>query len=110
MAGPWRFVCMLVAVLALGQLGCTTAQMSAPPSADALERIPPGTRVRITTRAGDTLAIKVTEASADAVSGRDRHFRLHEIAREQIDDIEAPPQNDFVVALLFFLLVFVART
>jgi hypothetical protein len=84
--------------------------MSAPPSADTLDRIPPGTRVRIKTREGDTLRIRVTEASAEAVAGRDRYFRQHEVPRERIEDIEAPPQNDWVVALLFFVLVFVART
>jgi hypothetical protein len=109
-AGPRLAACLLIAVLAIATLGCTTAQMSTPPSADTLDRIPPGTWVRITTREGDTLRIKVSEASADAVSGRDRYFRQHEVAREQVSDIEAPPQNDWVVALLFFLLVFVART
>ena len=84
--------------------------MTATPSVDALDRIPPGTRVRITTREGDTLRLKVTEASAASVSGRDRYFRQHDVPREQIEDIEAPPQNDWAVALLFFLLVFVART
>ncbi len=84
--------------------------MSAPPSVDALDRIPPGTRVSITTRDGGTLRLKVTEASAAAVSGRDRHCRHHEVPREQIEAIEAPPQNDWAVAVLFVLLVFVART
>lgn len=84
--------------------------MSAPPSVDTLDRIPHGTKVRITTHEGDTLRIKVTKASAEAVSGRDRYFRQHEVPRERIEDIEAPPQNDWVVALLFFVLVFVART
>ena len=84
--------------------------MNTPPSVDALERIPPGTRVRITTREGDTLSIKITEATNAVVAGRDRYFRQYEVSREQIEDIDAPPQNDWVVALLFFVLVFVART
>jgi hypothetical protein len=109
-AARGRPVWLLIAALALGPVGCTTAQMNTPPSVDALERIPPGTRVRITTREGDTLSIKITEATDAAVAGRDRYFRQHEVSREQIEDIDAPPQNDWVVALLFFVLVFVART
>lgn len=101
---------VLIVALGLGPAGCTTAQMGTPPSVDALDRIPPGTRVRITTREGDTLRLKVTGATTAAVSGRDRYFRRHEVPREQIEDIDAPPQNDWAVALLFFVLVFVART
>ena len=103
-------VWLLVAALGAGPAGCTTAQMAEPPSADALERIPLGTRVRIQTHAGEMLSLKVTGRSEAVLAGRDRYFRRYEIPREDIAAIEAPPQNDWWVALFFVGIVFVART
>jgi hypothetical protein len=101
---------LVAAMLATGPAGCTTAQMSEPPSVEALERIPAGTRLRVTTRAGETLRLTVTDASPGVLAGRDRYFRRYELPREDIASIEAPAQSDWWVALLFVAVVFVAGT
>jgi hypothetical protein len=105
-----RLACLLAILLAVTQTGCSTPQMDHPPTVEALERIPIGTRVTIRTRDGASLRLKVTDTRPDGLSGRDRFFGVHELRREDIAAIEAPPQNDGWVALFFFAIVFVART
>lgn len=99
---------LLAAAAAL--TGCTTAQMPAPPAVDALASVPVGTRVRVVTREGETLRLKVTAATSEALTGRDRYFRSHELRREDIAEIDAPPRNDTWVAVFLFALFFLARS
>jgi hypothetical protein len=112
-ARPGRVLLVWVLVAALlggGSTACTTAQMRTPPSVDALEQVPVGARVRIVTRAGTALDLRVTAATNETLTGRDRYFRSHDLPRDEIASIEAPPQQDWWVALFFFAIVFVART
>ena len=101
---------LAAAAVSFGATGCSTAQMATPASAEALEEIPIGTRVRVVTRDGQRLRLKVTATAEDSLSGRDRYFRRHELARTEIAEIDAPPQNDWWVALFWVGIVFVART
>lgn len=101
---------LVSALIGAGSTACTTAQMREPPSVDALGHVPVGARVRIVTRAGTALDLRVTAATDEKLTGRDRYFRSHDLPRDEIASIEAPPQQDWWVALFFFAIVFVART
>ena len=105
--GP-RWAALVTALLCFGATGCTTAQMSSPPSRDALEQIPLGARVLVTTETDETLRLKVTGATPNALRGRDRHFREYELNRDEIREIDAPRQNDWWVALAWVSIVFIA--
>ena len=99
---------LCAALLCVAAGGCTTPQMSSPPSPDALEEIPVGARVLVTTSDDETLRLKVTGTAPDALSGRDRHFREYRLTRDDIRRIDAPRQNDWWVALAWVSIVFFA--
>lgn len=87
--------------------GCVTHRDIDRVSADELEMLPEGAEVVVTTTDDREIRIKVTGAGPGYVEGVDRHFQQHRLEREEIQDIRGRPQNDLVVALAFFAVVFV---
>ena len=99
---------LFTALLCFTAGGCTTPQMSNAPSPDALEQIPVGARVHVTTDRDETLKLRVTGTTSNSLRGRDRHFREYELTRDEIRQIDAPRQNDWWVALAWVSIVFIA--
>jgi hypothetical protein len=98
---------LLAVIIAIGLGGCVTRPGGSDVYPDHLDRLPSGARVEVTTRDGRQLRLRITEATATGLRGVDRHFRSYELAPEDIDELSVLPQNDWVVALAFFAVVFV---
>lgn len=96
---------ILAAVISLS--GCVTNRDIDRLSVDNLEMLPEGADVIVTTTDGREIRIKVTGSGHDHVDGIDRHFRQYHLERDDIRTIRGRPQNDLVVALAFFAVVFV---
>ena len=105
--GRVRHIGLLVVMFVVGLGGCVTRPGGSDVYPDHLERLPSGARVEVTTRDGRQLRLRITEATATGLRGVDRHFRSYELTREDIDELSVVPQNDWVVALAFFAVVFV---
>lgn len=97
--------CLATAVLL--SCGCVTQKAPVNVADDRLGEVPAGARVTVTTTDGRELAIRVTESGPDYIVGIDRHYREYRLQREEIRDIQGRPQNDLIVALAFFAVVFV---
>ncbi len=100
-------VCLLTLLLTLGLSACVTQPGGADVFPDHLERLPAGARVQVNTRDGRQLKLRVTEATPTGIRGVDRRYRSYALARDDIDSLEVMRQNDWVVALAFFGVVFV---
>ncbi len=84
----WRVIVALVSTMAL--IGCTTMKpldVTRPASIGASVEV--GDRVWIRTRAGQSLDLKVTAKSHDALTGRDAAGKHWKVPFDQIDEISA---------------------
>jgi hypothetical protein len=99
------WLCLVTAVLL--SCGCVTQRNIEDASVDRLDEVPAGARLIVTTADGRRLTLRVTESAAGHIVGIDRHYREYRLEREEIRDIRGRPQNDLVVALAFFAVVFV---
>lgn len=102
-----RDIGALAVIIVIGLGGCVTRPGGVDVYPDHLDRLPPGARVEVTTRDGRELRLRVTEATATGLRGVDRHYRSYELSRDDISGLSVVPQNDWVVALAFFAVVFV---
>jgi hypothetical protein len=102
-SNPW--LCLVTA--ALLSCGCVSQRSIEDASVDRLDEVPAGARLIVTTADGRKLTIRVTESAAGHIVGIDRHYREYRLNREEISDIHGQPQNDVIVALTFFAVVFV---
>lgn len=99
--------CLLTLLVALGLSACATQPGGPNVFPDHLERLPVGARVEVKTRQGQQLKLRVTTAMPTGIRGVDRHYRSYALAVDDIESLEVMRQNDWVVALAFFAVVFV---
>lgn len=99
------WACLVTAVLL--SCGCVTQRAPEDVSVDRLDAIPDGARVTVKTADGGELTLRVTESAPGHIVGIDRHYREYRLEREEIRDIRGRPQNDLIVGLTFFAVVFV---
>ena len=87
---------------------CVTPQQTGPVSPETIDRIEAGSRVTIVTKEGKELSLRVSETTPDWLVGRDRHFGERRVAREDIKEIDVPPQYDWPVAMAWAAIVLFA--
>ncbi len=99
--------CLLTLLLTLGLSACVTQPGGTDVFPEHLERLPVGARVQVSARDGRQLELRVTEATPTGIRGVDRHYRSYQFAVDDIESLDVMRQNDWVVALAFFGVVFV---
>ncbi len=99
--------CLLTLLLTLGLSACVTQPGGPDVFPDHLERLPVGARIQVNTRQGQQLKLRVTAAMPAGIRGVDRHYRSYELDVDDIESLDVMRQNDWVVALAFFGVVFV---
>jgi hypothetical protein len=104
-SGSARFP--LAAALLILMSGCVTHGHLGDLTVDRLDEIPPDARIVVDTVDGRVITIRVTESGPDHVIGVDRHYQEYRFRRDEISAVRVRPQNDLIIALAFFAVVFV---
>jgi hypothetical protein len=104
-SGSARFLLAATFLVLMG--GCVTHGHLEDLTVDRLADIPVDVRIVVDTVDDREITIRVTDSGPTHVAGVDRHFREYRLERDEIRTVRVRPQNDLVVALAFFAVVFV---